>query len=218
MVCTSVWVSKSLMGSKEVYDIALQDQLMAKGYWKVGFTPRFRVLPEDNEANTFKPEDIVVNGLNTPQGTKLKNLFLQCIGDPPCYDDPMTSDDSLRTLNVFYLNIDKISDTPYSAITYSFNEHVFIVMTTQEGSNYFSHEFGHALYHTNYFLKGLDPISKKEHNDDPNNLMYFKVKPSGILDLKEEQINAKEHSALTNKHVTHDTPPPRAGRRNFSIE
>ncbi|WP_410985311.1 hypothetical protein [Bacillus cereus] len=79
-------------------------------------------------------------------------------------------------------------------------------MTTRAKSNLniFPHEFGHALFFTNHILKGDDPISKKGHNDDPNNLMYYKVEPDVVLVLEPQQLAAKTYSYLTNPHVLHD--------------
>lgn len=220
MVCLSIWVSKSLIGDKDIYDLALHHQDVAKSYWKVGFSPRFRVLPEDRDDNTYRVEDIVKGDeLDLPKGIKLKNLFLSCIGDPPCYDDRMASKDSLRTVHVFYLNIEQIGESPTSPIgrTILYQEQVFIIMTKKATDHTFPHEFGHALYFTNNRLNGNDPISNKLHNDDPNNLMY-EQDSTGTMILEQKQLDAKEYSYLTNPHVLHDTLPPWVGKRNFSIE
>ncbi|PDY85984.1 hypothetical protein [Bacillus toyonensis] len=205
MVCVSVWVSRTLIGDDDTYGKAIDDQDVAKNYWNVGFTPRFRVLPEDNEANTYRAEDIVTaDEIETPRGEKLRALFLSSKTDQPCYDDRMTERDSLRTLHVFYLNIDYI-DSEVIGRGYLYQEHAFIVMTTNANYNTFPHEFGHTLYFTNNRLDGNDPISHKEHNEDPDNLMYHTMGDETKI-LEPEQLDAKEYSYLTNPHVIHDHP------------
>ncbi|WP_144499721.1 hypothetical protein [Bacillus sp. FDAARGOS_235] len=214
MVCVSVWVSKTLIGDDDEYGTAINDLDIAKDYWQTGFTYRFRVLPEDNEANTYRAEDIVKkNELDTPKGEKLRALFLNCKTDQPCHDDRMTERDSLRTLHVFYLNIGYI-DSKVIGKFFLYQEHAFIIMTTKAKKSTFPHEFGHALYYTNNRLDGNDPISHKPHNEDPDNLMYSKGRDERMV-LEPEQLKAKEYSYLTNDHVIHDHPRI---MKNFSVD
>lgn len=116
----------------------------------------------------------------------------------------MTTEDSRRTLHVFYLNITELGDTGYVGMTYYYEKHVFIVLpiyivTTK---NTFAHELGHALYVSNNRLNGNDPISGKRHNEDPNNLMYDNSGDDERI-LVQEQLDAKKYSFLTNPHVLH---------------
>ncbi|HEK9103354.1 TPA: hypothetical protein SUB30_004829 [Bacillus pseudomycoides] len=204
-VCVSFWVSRALIRDNVEYVVAIDDMDRAKFYWGVNFDARYNTLPEDNESNTYKNEDIVrVGELDTPQGAKLKNLFLSCISTPPCYDDRMTTEDSRRTLHVFYLNITKLGDTSAVGMTYYHEKHVFIVLPISivTNKNTFAHEFGHALYASNNELNGNDPVSGKEHNDDPVNLMYVDSGNDTRL-LVQKQLDAKEYSFLTNPHVLH---------------
>ncbi|MEC2715351.1 hypothetical protein P9Z56_21810 [Bacillus cereus] len=232
-VCVYVWVSSSLIGDNDSYDIAIQDLERAEFYWGVKFDIKFRTLHENSEENTFRNEDMLrPAGRNLPiEGSKLSRL---CYGSRviyPCWDDPMTSDDIRRTWHVFYLNITEAGGTIGQRCILPEGQHcvkgrtihylscIFTFMAIREDSdnplniyNTLAHEFGHALFMSNNRLKGRDPTAPDcnsteqcdlTHSPDIRNLMYYTVFDGEDRKLVQEQLDAKEYSFLTNHHMLH---------------
>ncbi|PEW64650.1 hypothetical protein CN331_04925 [Bacillus cereus] len=212
-ICINIWISDQL-DRKATEDIAMQDLKVATAYWNVNFDISFYTIKEVPPV-VYNIEDIVRSReLDTVQGYKLVFLFMNSLGISPCWDDPMTAEDSRRTLHVFYLNVTKLaSNNPnVKGRTYYYRGHLFIIMALRNTTidnpfniyNIFAHELGHALFLSNKRLNGMDPISNKEHNLDPRNLMYEEVPDGENRILVQEQLDAVENSFLTNRHILHD--------------
>ncbi|MDZ4442389.1 M10 family metallopeptidase domain-containing protein [Bacillus cereus] len=227
-VCVYVWVSSILNGDSDSYDVAVQDLKRAEFYWNVKFDINFRTIHEDSEEHTFRNEDLLLpEGQELPiEGSKLSRLCYEVHVYPPCWDDPLSSEDFRRTWHVFYLNVTEAGGTighPCSTIethcvtgrtiNYRGLGCIFTFMAIRENFdnplniyNTLAHEFGHALFMSNNRLNGRDPTASDgdpTHSPDPENLMYPTVIDGVDRKLEQKQLDAKEHSFLTNPHMLH---------------
>lgn len=209
-ICINVWISDQLDREITKKNV-MQDLQQANFYWNVNFNTSFYTINEIppvvyNVQDTVPPEE-----LETEKGYKLVYLFMNSLTISPCWDDPMTVEDSRRTLHVFYLNVTNLAgDRPsiWGRI-YHYREHLFIIMALRDTTidnplniyNIFAHELGHALFYSNKKLLGKDPISKEKHNLDPHNLMHELIYDGDIRILEKEQLDAVEDSYLTNSHI-----------------